>query len=290
MRLALLVLTLAVVPFASGCGGKKAACGSTTCQGCCDAAGECQQGTTPQACGTLGAFCSTCGNAQFCQFGVCVALSGQGGGSGGGGGGGSSTNPGGGAGGGGGTSAGGGAGGGGAATCAQSCEGCCQGTTCMTGNSTSACGGAGQACQTCFPSQVCSDASCWDSSCSGCVSATGCQPGTSPDACGSNGGTCRVCASGASCSEGGCSNPSCNGCQDATGACLPGNSDTSCGLFGTVCAVCGSGRRCVQGQCVHVFPDGGVCKPGEAECSESAQCCSGYCDPSFFFCSSPPSP
>ncbi|MEW5743618.1 MAG: hypothetical protein AB1938_32200, partial [Myxococcota bacterium] len=94
----------ALVPASSACGGAKKACSSSTCQGCCDAAGTCQPGHAPEACGSLGLLCSTCAGGQICQFGVCAPLSGLGGGS---------SSNGGGVGGGGGAGGGGGVGGGG---------------------------------------------------------------------------------------------------------------------------------------------------------------------------------
>ncbi len=92
-----------------GCGSPTAPkqCNFQTCNGCCDAAGECQAGFSPTACGVLGATCQAC-TGSVCQSGSCTFVnnSGGGGGSTTGGGGGSTTGGGGGSttGGGGGTS------------------------------------------------------------------------------------------------------------------------------------------------------------------------------------------
>ncbi|MEW5738259.1 MAG: hypothetical protein AB1938_05000 [Myxococcota bacterium] len=98
----------------SGCGSGTKDCAST-CQGCCDADGECQAGTALQACGAAGSRCVACAGNQSCQLGVCTpqgAGGGTGGATGGGSGGGGAGGGAGGGGGGGGGATGGGAGGG----------------------------------------------------------------------------------------------------------------------------------------------------------------------------------
>jgi hypothetical protein len=91
--------------------GEAGACGPQTCNGCCDANGTCTAGTSDAACGTSGAACSDCTTlAQTCTAGACSA----------------------------------------AQSCSmQSCKGCCQGTMCMPGTSTMACGTGGKTCQMC---------------------------------------------------------------------------------------------------------------------------------------------
>ncbi|MEW5742582.1 MAG: hypothetical protein AB1938_26930, partial [Myxococcota bacterium] len=84
-------LSCAALLSSSSCGGTKKTCSISTCQGCCDAAGECQPGSTTAACGSSGSFCSVCPGAQLCQLGVCIPISGTGGGATGGGGGGGAT-------------------------------------------------------------------------------------------------------------------------------------------------------------------------------------------------------
>lgn len=68
-----LVLGMAIgllVSVAPSCG--QAACGPTTCFGCCDATGLCVTGAEVSACGVSGAVCNACGAAQACQQGGCV--------------------------------------------------------------------------------------------------------------------------------------------------------------------------------------------------------------------------
>ncbi|MCE9670541.1 hypothetical protein LY474_22305 [Myxococcus stipitatus] len=48
-------------------------CDASTCSGCCQADGTCAAGTETSACGVGGAACDTCGGAQRCQAGACVA-------------------------------------------------------------------------------------------------------------------------------------------------------------------------------------------------------------------------
>ncbi len=57
---------------ATACGPTTPACGPGTCFGCCDAAGVCQPGTTPSACGGNGAACTACFAGQSCSVGTCV--------------------------------------------------------------------------------------------------------------------------------------------------------------------------------------------------------------------------
>ena len=82
LRFHLVAVSAAVLSFASGCGGptQPEECGPQTCNGCCDATGTCQGGSTPQACGIFGGACQQC--AAGCQGGVCRSP--LGGGSGGG--------------------------------------------------------------------------------------------------------------------------------------------------------------------------------------------------------------
>ena len=55
---------------APSCG--QAACGPTTCFGCCDATGLCVTGTEVAVCGINGGACNACGASQLCQQGICA--------------------------------------------------------------------------------------------------------------------------------------------------------------------------------------------------------------------------
>lgn len=65
--------TLLFLLLCSACGQPptRADC-STTCTGCCDAAGVCQSGSSQTTCGVAGRACTTCSTAQTCAVGVCV--------------------------------------------------------------------------------------------------------------------------------------------------------------------------------------------------------------------------
>ncbi len=84
LRLALLLVTAALV---ASCGGAHKKCSPDSCDGCCDADGECQPGTLFNACGTRGAECTECTLGATCQVGICFSPGGSGGGFGGAGGG-----------------------------------------------------------------------------------------------------------------------------------------------------------------------------------------------------------
>ncbi len=64
---------------ASAC-GTAATCSPATCGGCCDTAGKCQSGATPDFCGSAGVACAHCGTGTICQQSECRAASNGGGG------------------------------------------------------------------------------------------------------------------------------------------------------------------------------------------------------------------
>ena len=107
--------------------------------------------------------------------------------------------------------------------------GCCEGTVCRAGNTSSQCGVGGGACQACASE---SD-TCTNGVCSGCAASctTGCCLGSTctnraTTTCGGNGQACVNCAVSAdSCS--------------ASGNCMCGSSQA-----------CATGQRCSLGQCV----------------------------------------
>lgn len=86
MRALMLVAVVSSSLLLLACPGPK--CSAATCAtGCCDAAGECQPGSQPLACGIAGGTCNACVLGQQCLQGVCFGGSGAGGGTTGGGGG-----------------------------------------------------------------------------------------------------------------------------------------------------------------------------------------------------------
>ncbi len=56
-----------------GGGSSTAVCGASTCGGCCDLSGQCQQ-PTAQACGTFGGQCVACTDTETCELGACVKV------------------------------------------------------------------------------------------------------------------------------------------------------------------------------------------------------------------------
>jgi len=56
----------------AACGSAKPPCTATTCPGCCDSFGSCQQGTAQNACGLGGNACQPCFANQVCSLGNCI--------------------------------------------------------------------------------------------------------------------------------------------------------------------------------------------------------------------------
>jgi hypothetical protein len=153
MRSLMLAASLFATLTLWGCGGTETpACNAVTCpEGCCDANGMCNPGTTQNSCGSHGGTCNACGVSQSCQIGACLYESGSGGGS--------ATGGGSASGGGGGQATGGGS----AGTCsAQSCaSGCCDANgNCRQGTTQSACGANGETCTACGSSETCEQGQC----------------------------------------------------------------------------------------------------------------------------------
>jgi hypothetical protein len=240
------VLLLAV----AGCGSDdKASCDPTSCQGCCNAAGECVAGNMPALCGVGGAACVSCKPGEACNAGTCVPPC-------------DST------------------------TCP---DGCCQNDTCMPGTDNGACGGGGMPCIICQGAEQCQNNGCQApqtcdaSSCAtGCCDASGtCQPGNTNAACGIGGIPCvpcdvgqtctnQVCAGGGSCGPANCA----DGCCDSADQCLPGNDNAACGTGGIPCAVCQGGAQCVNKAC----SGGGTCTGCTGCCDANNTCQPGNAD------------
>ncbi len=77
LLLTVAAFTTALFVQACGDGGtSQTDCGPATCAGCCDSTGACQQGTSPDACGTAGGACGACGLGAVCQAGTCAVAGG----------------------------------------------------------------------------------------------------------------------------------------------------------------------------------------------------------------------
>lgn len=73
-RLEVLVCAVAGAAVIGACGPPEdPPCGPDVCAGCCDSSGQCVTGEQPEACGTGGQSCQTCGGAATCVAGVCRA-------------------------------------------------------------------------------------------------------------------------------------------------------------------------------------------------------------------------
>lgn len=68
MRLTLFLVALLV----SGCANTTSECSPATCGGCCDADGQCRDGTTIDACGAAALDCNVCSGGQVCTDKRCV--------------------------------------------------------------------------------------------------------------------------------------------------------------------------------------------------------------------------
>ena len=147
-------------------------CSSSTCNGCCDATGKCQAGTSNTACGANGLNCVDCNSSETCSASrTCQTQSCN------------------------------------ISTCPT---GCCDVTGhCQPGNSATSCGYSGFACVNCNGG-VCdgnnhtcgAPSTCSSSNCVGCCGAADnqCHGGGTNAFCGSNGFTCETCSSTQSCS------------------------------------------------------------------------------------------
>lgn len=95
---------------ASSCKAPPELCGAGNCEGCCDAEGQCKLENTALLCGKMGNVCVLCEEGDLCSnIGECSA----------------------------------------APTCADTCEGCCVGETCISPTTTMQCGIMGNACMDC---------------------------------------------------------------------------------------------------------------------------------------------
>ena len=255
MRLASVLAVLAASFLAgtfAACTPPVAECSASNCNGCCDAAGQCQTGVMPQACGAYGAQCNACGGTAMCQFGYCTQ--------------GSSCTP---------------------ATCASQGKNCgtvsdgCGGMlNCGSCSGTESCGGAGQA-------NVCGPGTCIAKTClglglncgalsDGCAAQLNCGTCSGSDSCG-GGGTANVCGQGACVSKTctglgrtcGAASDGCGG-QLACGTCSGAN---TCGGGGTP-GVCGQGA-CVPKSCTGLSKNCGAVSDG---CGNTLDCgtCTGF--------------
>ncbi len=213
------------------CESPTPACNATNCTGCC-VGSTCLVGTQPQACGTAGQLCATCGATGSClpvggnKGGVCQGPP--------------------------------------PPVCGPAnCNGCCQNNVCVAGTATDACGTKGEQCQTCATGGTCAPVGtgvgqggtcqtpppppCGPTTCTGCCFNGLCAVGSQDTACGTNGGTCSDCSrSTRVCTAGACATPppppcgpqNCAGCCDATGTCQAGFLNGECGSQGLACTNC----------------------------------------------------
>ncbi len=225
------------------CGASK--CDATNCSGCC--VGDlCLAGDDDQACGAVGEACLSC--AQTGR--VCGAQPNGGGRC------------------------------EGTPACGpDNCNGCCDGTTCVAGSDSNACGTRGQACTNCLATgrrctaeRTCQvPPLCGPGNCPGCCVGNACVVATTSAACGRGGEACKGCGVSETCNAGLCVPASTCGPGNCAGCCLGdicavGAQNTACGTAGAQCLNCsGLGQVCQGGACQTP-----VCGPGNC-----AGCCSG---------------
>jgi hypothetical protein len=218
-------LTCITQPNGGGaCVGSGTPCGPSSCAGCCDTNGACQDSIATDACGAAGTACQFCLAGQVCNSGQCVTVNGCG---------------------------------------PSSCPGCCQGETCLSGSENSmACGSGGASCQSCPNNIPCvplgpkNGGVCATSP--ACGSGTGlcgtgccdigpagtCHTGNTSAYCTGPDNHCGTC--GGSCETGACiGGPFCDSNTCPNGGCMP---DGTCWNGGVDDAHCGGGRASVGGQ------------------------------------------
>lgn len=144
-------------------------CNPDTCDGCCNAVGDCVTGDSGMACGAGGQVCAGCRDGQTCQGGRCVFGCGP-------------------------------------DNCAGCCDST---GACVAGDADVTCGRGGAACSDCQTAgQVCGGGACvsmgCSQSCAGCCDGDQCRPGNEVTACGVNGGACGQCLGAQQCTAGAC--------------------------------------------------------------------------------------
>ncbi len=231
----------------SACGPVQADCGPHNCDGCCSLDGRCQLGQAEGACGAGGGACVSCPATQSCVGGACVPFV---------------------------------AGDAGCAGC-RDALGVCHG-----GQTEAGCGIVGGVCVSCADGERCQNGRC--------VPDTGCKP--EGERCQLSGDCCSdfcsadgVCLTRPQGRDAGSTCPSMNVCADQ-----PGPGDASCACAQAVCAVdpfCCSDQwdlgcaqmaqrlcpECGGGTDGGLRPDGGLCEPEGALCSQDQECCQGVC-------------
>lgn len=138
-------------------------CNSTNCDGCCDANGMCQSGTSATSCGSNGQACAVC-EVGGCVEGVCST---------------------------------------GTACGPDNCDGCCDNIgICQTGDNNNACGTGGLACSSCGDGTcevgMCVAPPCAET-CDGCCMGEVCVDNTTAAQCGISGEACFACTGEESC-------------------------------------------------------------------------------------------
>ncbi|MBV1858252.1 MAG: hypothetical protein KUG77_07560, partial [Nannocystaceae bacterium] len=169
-------------------------------------------------CGALGESCAACDGSTVCDEGVCVEPP---------------------------------------ACSPDNCDGCCEGDTCVEGDSDAACGAGGGQCSDCPDGATCDggvcDLPCADT-CGGCCDGETCVETDDQSAaeCGVQGTSCETCAGGFECGEGECISTecagSCEGCCDGE-TCLEGDVGSDCGAGGATCESCGTNLTCGDSGC-----------------------------------------
>ena len=152
-------------------------CSAESCDGCCNAAGECVTTASDNACGSGGGECVDCtlSDGTCTAEKTCKAPCGP-----------------------------------------ENCMGCCdESGTCISGTTNAVCGGNGEACQACGPDEECEVSTstggarvageCINTSCAatcdGCCDGDTCREGLVGEACGTGGAQCQDCGENSFCDD-----------------------------------------------------------------------------------------
>jgi formylglycine-generating enzyme required for sulfatase activity len=180
------------------------------------------------------------------------------------------------------------------ADCSGGCSGCCEETTCVSGEADHHCGQSGELCIDCAGQGnscvggsclcLCGDAMCCDhedncscpsdceAGCLGCCDGASCLAGSETSHCGLSGNECSDCTGvGASCLDGECE------CICGDGLCCYAE---DCAVCPEDCGECCGNALCVgEESCCSCPSDcGGCCGNGKCDCGETGQTCPYDCD------------
>jgi Putative metal-binding motif len=234
------------------------------CPGCVSGGNTCRTGNTTSYCGTAGENCDTCSTTDPCKNPTCNSSANC-----------STTNK------------------ADTTSCPNGrcfggscCTNCWNGSSCVGGTSTSACGDNGVNCVPCTDPGVCKHAVCPSGSCGSAndfnlTSCSGgrCISGLCCSGCISGGNTCRT---GNTTSYCGTAGENCDGCTVTPGTCkVPTCNGTDCGQTNAGDTTSCTGGLCYGGSCCTGCWTGSSCSGGTSTsaCGDNGVNCASCADP-----------